>query len=150
LPLWQKITPFFDFIFRYSVGVNSQGVLSYQHMPSPHLYNYLRSNRKRLDFTQDEVAFLLGARGGTKVCRYERFARAPSLETAMAYEVIFQKPISEIFPGLFKRIEREVAARAKAMSYRTDLRKSTPKASRKLRIVTSIASGKINNDKINE
>jgi transcriptional regulator with XRE-family HTH domain len=119
-------------------------------MSSRPLSNYLRSNRKRLDFTQDEVAFLLGTHGGAKVCRYERFTRAPSLETALAYEVIFQKPISELFPGLFKKIQGEVAARAKATSYRVDLRESNPKAARKLKHVTSIALGQTDNKKTNE
>ena len=81
-------------------------------MSSKRLSNYLRSNRKRLALSQDEVAFLLGVKSGTKVCRYERFNRQPTLETALAFEVIFQKPVSESFGGLYQKVEEEVAARA--------------------------------------
>ena len=82
------------------------------------LPNYLRANRKRLAFSQDEVAFLLGAQGGAKVCRYERFVREPSLETALACEAIFKTSASELFGGLYQKVEREVAERAKMLAER--------------------------------
>jgi hypothetical protein len=41
------------------------------------------------------VAILLGCKKGTKVSRYERFARKPSLETLFAYEVVFGAPARE-------------------------------------------------------
>lgn len=91
-------------------------------MPSSRLPNYLRSNRKRLALSQDEVAFLLGTRSGAKVCRYERFIREPSLETALAYEAIFQKPVRDLFAGLYEKVEQEVADRAKALTYKTEQR----------------------------
>src|SRR5439155_21798184 len=89
-------------------------------MPSPELPNYLRANRKRLALSQDEVAFLLGAQSGAKVCRYERFVREPSLETALAYEAIFKRSVSELFGGLYQKVEREVAERAKILAKRND------------------------------
>src|ERR1022692_2737361 len=57
-------------------------------MTSPQLPNHLLSNRKRLALSQGEVAFLLGTESGAQVCRYEQFDRQPSLETALACEVI--------------------------------------------------------------
>src|SRR5882724_2557980 len=87
-------------------------------MPSPQLPNYLRANRKRLALSQDDVAFLLGSQGGAKVCRYERFVREPSVETALAYEAIFKRSVSELFGGLYQRVEREVAERAKILAER--------------------------------
>ena len=85
-------------------------------MSSAQLSNYLKANRKRLALSQDDVAFLLGAKGGAKVCRYERFVREPSLQTALAYEVIFKTSVSELFGGLYENIEKEVAERAKILS----------------------------------
>src|SRR5207247_5587532 len=87
-------------------------------MTSPQLPNYLKANRKRLALSQDELAFLLGAQSGTKVCRYERFDREPSLETALAYEAIFKTSTSELFGGLYQKVEREVAERAKILAAR--------------------------------
>ena len=86
-------------------------------MTSSQLPNYLRANRKRLGLSQDEVAFLLGTQSGAKVCRYERFKRAPALETAFAFEAIFRRPARELFCGLYQKIEQEVAARAKTLTY---------------------------------
>ena len=93
------------------------------------LSNYLRTHRKRLALSQEEVAFLLGVKGmdkGIKVCRDESLAREPSLQTALAYEAIYSKPVRELFAGLYEQIEREVAERAKVLSYRKD-QKPNPK-----------------------
>ena len=73
--------------------------------------------------TQEEVAFLLGVPGlgkEAKVCRDEKFAREPKLRTALAYEVIYQRPVRELFAGLYKQIEREIVGRAKILNLRKD------------------------------
>src|ERR1039457_593139 len=87
------------------------------------LTNYLRTYRKRLAMTQEEMASLLGVKGedrGVKVCRDERFAREPSLAMALAYEVIYQRSVRELFAGVYEQIEREVAARASSLRLRKD------------------------------
>jgi transcriptional regulator with XRE-family HTH domain len=76
------------------------------------LDNYLRTHRRRFRFSQDEVAFLLGTKSGTKVSRYEHGTREPSLETALAYEILFGRPLKELFAGKVERIERTLAKRA--------------------------------------
>jgi len=85
------------------------------------LSNYLRPHRKRLTLSQEEVAFMLGGIGeskGSKVSRDESFDREPSLRAALAYEVIYGKPVRELFAGLFERVEQDVAKRAKILSFR--------------------------------
>jgi transcriptional regulator with XRE-family HTH domain len=85
------------------------------------LSNYLRPNRKKLTFSQEEVAFMLGGTGenkGSKVSRDESFDREPGLRAALAYEVIYSKPVRELFAGLFEEVEQDVAKRAKLLSYR--------------------------------
>lgn len=104
------------------------------------LPNYLRSNRKRLALSQDEVAFLLGTRSGAKVCRDERFIREPSLKTALAYEVIFQKPTRELFGGLYQEIEQEVAARAKTLANRIDRDNPNRQITQKLKAIADIVA----------
>jgi hypothetical protein len=83
------------------------------------LPNYLRSNRKRFALEQDEVAFLLGVKSSDIPSRHERFVRGPSLPAALAYEVIYQKPLRELFAGLYEGIEQGVADRAKVLLERT-------------------------------
>ena len=85
------------------------------------LSNYLRTHRKRLALSQEEVAFLVGAKGmekGIKVSRDENHAREPSLQTALAYEVIYGTPVRELFAGLYARVERQVGKRAKILRHR--------------------------------
>jgi transcriptional regulator with XRE-family HTH domain len=107
-------------------------------MPSPQLSNYLRANRKRLALAQDEVAFLLGTQSGAKICRHERFVSEPDLETALAYEAIFKRSVSELFGGLYQKVEREVAERAKGLINKKD-RKANAQTARKLQALTELA-----------
>src|ERR1017187_7630884 len=85
------------------------------------LSNYLHTNRKRLALSQEEVAFMLGGTGenkGSKVSRDESFSREPGLRAALAYEVIYGKPVRELFAGLYEEIEQDIAKRAKLLSFR--------------------------------
>jgi hypothetical protein len=84
------------------------------------LPNYLRTNRRRLMLSQDEVAFLLGGVGqekGSKVSRDESFSREPGLRAALAYEIIYRKPVRELFAGLYEKVEKDLAQRAKILGH---------------------------------
>jgi transcriptional regulator with XRE-family HTH domain len=111
-------------------------------MTSSQLPNYLLTNRKRLALTQEEVAFLLGVQSGAKVCRDEQFVRQPDLETALAYEVIFERPASELFGGLYQRIEQQVAARAKTLTYRKNMGKPDQQTAKKRQMLAKLAARK--------
>ena len=110
-------------------------------MSSPQLPHYLRANRKRLALSQDEMAFLLGTTSGGKVCRYERFVREPTLATALAYEVICKRSVSELFGGLYQKAEREVAERAKVLAQRK-VGKSNQQTARKRETIADLARAK--------
>jgi len=112
-------------------------------MASSHLPNYLRTNRMRLGLSQDEVAYLLGTESGTRVSRYEQFARDPGLRTALAYEAIFQRPIRELFAGIYDEVEREVASRAKRLVLNTDHMRPGERTARKREVLTKIAGTKV-------
>ena len=90
--------------------------------------------------SQDEVALLLGRQSGAKVCRDEQFTRIPSLEAALAYEAIYQRPVRELFGGLFQRIEGEVADRAKTLDDKLYRRASTRQTVRKRQAINGIIS----------
>jgi hypothetical protein len=108
-------------------------------MDSAQLPNYLIANRKRLGLSQAEVAFLLAAGSGEKVCRHERFSREPNLATALAYEAIYKRTASELFSGLYRRVEREVAARAKSLAAKMQERGRSRRNVHKCRILAEIA-----------
>lgn len=107
-------------------------------MPSPRLRNYLFTHRKRSGLSQDEVAHLLGARGGAKISRYENFERDPSLRAALAFEAVFQKPLRELFAGLYEEIEQEIAERAKVISYKVSRQEGSGQNTQKLEALESI------------
>lgn len=75
--------------------------------------------RKDSGFTQREVAYLLGSRFGTRVSRYERSRRLPSLSVALAYEVVFDAPLADLFVGLQEEIADGVRSRARLLLSRT-------------------------------
>ena len=86
---------------------------------------------------------MLGFKGedkGIKVCRDENLAREPSLRMALAYEAIYGRPIRELFAGLYEQVQREVAKRAKILTYRK-ARKPNPKRHQALtKLVSKINS----------
>lgn len=105
------------------------------------LPNHLVAHRKRAALFQNDVAFLLGIHGGSKVSRYERFTREPNLEKILAYEAIFGKPASELFPGLYKKIERQVVERARVLAHKTKCQKPGRMNKRKLETLAAIIAG---------
>lgn len=111
-------------------------------MPISRFSNYLRAHRKRLLLSQDEMAFLLGAQSGAKVSRYERFAREPNLRTALAYQVICQRPIEELFFGLYQEVEGEVRERAGILAERTGDEGSNPQAHFKRQFLQALSQTK--------
>ena len=104
------------------------------------LQNYLRTYRKRFCLSQDELAFLLGCRNGTKVSHYERLARHPNLQNAFAYEVIFGTPPRELFAGVYQKVERTTIKRARMLAQKLAKEGPNPVTSRKLEILRAVAS----------
>jgi transcriptional regulator with XRE-family HTH domain len=111
---------------------------------APRIMSYLRTHRKRGGLTQDEMAFLLGCQSGTKISRFERLARQPNLETALACQVIFGIPAHELFPGVFAVVEKTVAERARLLSHRLQGKRGPHRSGlqHKLAILRAIAGAK--------
>lgn len=76
---------------------------------------YLKALRRRSAFSQEDVAFLLGAFTGTRVSRHETGACAPPLEVALAYEVIFEVAIADIYEEDLLRIAGSIRKRARTL-----------------------------------
>src|SRR5262245_29197789 len=106
------------------------------------LPNYLRTYRKRAYLTQDEVSFLLGTTSGTRVSRYEQFRREPTLDTALAYGIIFKVPPEQLFAGLHRRIEKEIRDRASKLALKIDGEHPSPAARQKLEVLRGIITKK--------
>jgi transcriptional regulator with XRE-family HTH domain len=107
---------------------------------SHRLPNYLRTYRKRAGLSQDEMAFLLGCKSGTKVSRYEQFNRLPSLQTVLAYQAILKTPANELFAGLFQQAQRQTDKRVELLKKKLSQEKPTPLVARKLEILNAASS----------
>lgn len=81
------------------------------------LKNYLRSARKRTGFTQGDVAFLLGGRGGKTVSRYELFEHDPMLPAALSFQIVLGVPVHDLFVGIYDEAAKTVKRRAKALKH---------------------------------
>lgn len=102
------------------------------------LDNYIRMYRKRLAFSQAEVAFLLGLESGADVSRHEQNRRVPSLDAALAYEIILGQPVGELFAGRLERLRRRISLRAGLLAEK--LRSAGSSTTAELGALTKIAN----------
>src|SRR5262245_25071417 len=97
------------------------------------LRNYLTMFRKRSGLSQRELSFLLGAKYGSKVSRYERGSRAPSFDALMAFELVFGETTVRLFAGLSARARDAIHRRAQTLFKTLDAQKEfTPTTKRKM------------------
>jgi hypothetical protein len=75
--------------------------------------NHIRRHRKRTGLSQREIGLLLGYKNQWQISRHERCETIPPLLAALAYQVIFQIPVSVIFApmhdNVLKTIEHNLA-----------------------------------------
>ena len=83
----------------------------------------------------------MGCQSGTKVSRYERFNRKPSLETAFAYEALFGAPSKDLFAGTFQKVEEKIKKRAQLLGRKLSEARKDRQVIQKLKVLQSIASG---------
>lgn len=79
------------------------------------LSNCIRFHRKKTGLNQRELGVLLGYSGEEQISRHERFESLPPFVIAVAYEVMFRVPITDLFPEVRDRTEQEVCRRIEAL-----------------------------------
>lgn len=97
----------------------------------PKLIHYLRNERRETGLSQADMAALLGAPWKSKVSRYERRVATPPLETALGYEAVMRKPVSQLFAGMYAGVAEGVRARARDLLARTGDANTALRARRK-------------------
>ena len=73
--------------------------------------NHVRILRRRNSLTQQDLAFLLGSKEKSKVCRYEQGHRIPSLRTAIALGTIFNTTVGMMFSNVQRGTRRDIVSR---------------------------------------
>lgn len=104
---------------------------------SSKLIHYLRKERRETGLTQADLAALLGAPWKSKVSRYERRVALPPLETALGYEAVTRKPVSQLFAGMRDTVARGVRERARDLLARSG-EANTPLQARRKRSLERI------------
>lgn len=74
-------------------------------------FNYVRTYRRRYALTAEELGFLMNLRGHSAIAQYESGERNPTLEGALALQVLFNQQPRQLFPGLYERVEDRVMRR---------------------------------------
>ncbi len=64
--------------------------------------------RKHVGLAQKSVAKLLGHRSTSVISEYENGRLLPSLSTALRLAVVYNRPITELYPDLYRQIQEEV------------------------------------------
>jgi len=82
----------------------------------------------------------MGARGGAKISSYEGFTRLPNLKTALAFEVIYGKPMNELFAGLREGVARDIQNRAKVLRHRVTFQGNDARTAKRRAAVSAIVS----------
>jgi len=109
-------------------------------MSAEPLNNYIRTHRRRASFSQEELAFLMGSGSGTKISRYERERRDPTLETALTLEAALGVPVRELFAGRFHMVEHSVVERARRLIEKLRSRAPSAATTAKLQALTALCA----------
>lgn len=77
---------------------------------SERLGNYIAALRKQAGLSQLQLAKLIGYRDRSAVSSHERLRKVPPLLIAIAYSVVFRKPVSQVFAGMADAVEHAIEA----------------------------------------
>jgi transcriptional regulator with XRE-family HTH domain len=80
-------------------------------MLNSRMASYLRSHRLKTGMSQRELADLVGIVSHQQVSQHERAAAIPSLTSALAYQIVFRVPMTELFPSLVESVKLNVEER---------------------------------------
>ena len=113
-------------------------VISPAHPMSQRHSNSLKPHRKRSGFTQGELAYLLGLKEHSAISRFEQGHREPSLRTAFAYRLLFDRGLEQLFPQVHAEVCAELASRTEQLSKQIARGGHNPKCSYKLQKLAAL------------
>jgi transcriptional regulator with XRE-family HTH domain len=70
--------------------------------------NELLVYRRRMGFSQKQVARLLGRQDTSMLSRYERGHSLPPLVIALQLEIIYRVPVAFLYLGLYRQLKKEI------------------------------------------
>jgi transcriptional regulator with XRE-family HTH domain len=64
-----------------------------------------------MDFTQRQVAALLGYHDASDISHYEHGHKLPSLITALKLEIVYRVPVAFLYHDLYLRLRHDIHAK---------------------------------------
>lgn len=107
-------------------------------MKKRRLHNYVYSARLKSGLSQDDVAFLMGCKSGSKLSRCERQRRTCTLKAALGFEIIFGVQLRDLFAGFGDDIESAIVKRAGRLGQMIMSKPPTKKRTQKLKALAVI------------
>jgi DNA-binding XRE family transcriptional regulator len=71
--------------------------------------NYLRAHRRRCGLSQRELGILVGYGHTHAISKHELSKSVPPLLVALAYEIVFEIPVGQLFTGFRSVVTQSVA-----------------------------------------
>lgn len=75
-------------------------------------FNYVRTHRQRHALSPGDLALLINQENATAISHYESGRRVPTLEGALALQVVFGLAPREMFPDFYEYVQDAVMRRA--------------------------------------
>lgn len=73
--------------------------------------NRLWTYRKRMGFTQKEVADIVGYQTEAHISDYEHGRKLPSLATAFKLEIVYRAPVAFLYPEMYAEFKERLRMR---------------------------------------
>ena len=89
--------------------------------------------------SQNDIAFLLGKDTGTFVSRIEQNSSQPDLCTVLFYQILFNKPVAALFPGVHIEVEKQTFTRISNLTNLLEKKGRSPKILRRVDFLESVA-----------
>lgn len=82
--------------------------------------NRLWRYRRRMGFSQPEVAGLMGYLTPTDLSKFEKGERVPSLVTALKLEIVYRVPLSFLYQDLYLRLRDQLREKEERLRHGQD------------------------------
>ena len=78
--------------------------------------NNLVLYRRRMGFSQKQVARMLGHADASMISHYEHSRALPPLMVALSLEIIYRTPVAFLFPALYDELKRQVRQQEESLA----------------------------------
>ena len=108
-------------------------------MKNKNHFNYTKACRKRTGLSQSELAFLMGMKSSSFICRTELGNEISSLSKALSYNILYDKQMPKLFPELSIKVAMQIFSRIAKLSSQLEKQTTTPLSRKKIETLEKMA-----------